>query len=317
MIRLRRFDNPFVEEVRGRPTAYVNSRRFLLPEHYRAGERLDPSAALPAADAATADKAKTVWLGIDLIGERTSNRVADTLKGLLPQRLNAPFMLTLLLVNLVCTALVLWVPMPLLAPLAWSGVEVALGVAAILLFHEFGHCAMARRLGIRVDGIGAGLYLIFPALFSRISLAGLLTWRERIDLFAAGAIFQMYLTPLLAGLHFATATTAAKQLFIVNLLLLVFNLVPVLHFDGYRIMRELMTHRFGPVTRQRWGVILRVITVAFVGWSAFALSTRAWRLAGDMVEYPGWRLAGDLGVCLAFLGLLAVVAPRWIRRPYG
>lgn len=317
MIRLRKFDNPVVQEVRGRLTAYIDSRRFLLPAQFAVGQRVGPEVALPPPNPTATDRVKTLWFGIDVIGESAANASAGLLRWLLPPRFGVRFLVLLLGVNLVCAALVLLVPAPPLRPLAWGGVEIIASLAAILAFHELGHCAMARRLGIRVDGLGVGLYLVFPAMFSRISLAGLLDWRERIDLFAAGAVFQMYLTPVIAMGYFATETVAARQLLILNLLLLLFNMIPVLHFDGYRIVRELMEHRFGPRLRQRVGGALRIITIAFIISAGYALIDRLTPALAALGGQLTWRAWAELVFYLALLTLLVRVAPRWVRRPYG
>ena len=68
----------------------------------------------------------------------------------------------------------------------------ALLLSLMLLFwHELGHAAAATRCGLRSDGIGLGIYFLFPAMFTRISTLSLASSDEKI----------YFLVPVFTSMH--------------------------------------------------------------------------------------------------------------------
>jgi Zn-dependent protease len=127
----------------------------------------------------------------------------------------------------------------------------ALGFFASLLAHELGHALVARRIGLRIDGIDLWLFGGFTRTRGEITTA-----RDDFGLAAAGPAVTAALTLifLLAGLGFGSLqrlvdvalfdpnlrhVSAPLALFswlaLINLFLLVFNLVPAFPLDGGRI----------------------------------------------------------------------------------
>jgi Zn-dependent protease len=126
---------------------------------------------------------------------------------------------------------------------AWSvGLTTSLLLFGSLLFHEFSHCIVARRLGLEVKSI---TLFIFggvsslkgeprePADEFRIAIVGPLTS------FALAAIFA------LAGLALwdTGADSAALYLATINAVLGVFNLLPGFPLDGGRVLRAALWAR--------------------------------------------------------------------------
>src|SRR5947208_7508669 len=127
-------------------------------------------------------------------------------------------------------------------PFLTGGAYVVMAVYAVILFfgslllHELGHAIQARREGMQIDGITLWLFggvARFKAMFPnagaefRIALAGPLVTLVLSATFAAVAA----LVPTSLALHGVLAWVAY-----VNLLLLVFNLIPALPLDGGRVL---------------------------------------------------------------------------------
>ena len=149
--------------------------------------------------------------------------------------------------------------------LAWIGVSdyLAGGMAAavdsiiflLLVFlcvtlHEFGHIAMARRFGIRtpevilspIGGI-ASLERIpeQPKQELLVALAGPLV--NVVIALLLMAVFGIGLSSY-TTLGFDTATLA-QRLFVVNVTLVLFNLIPAFPMDGGRVLRAVLAMNMG------------------------------------------------------------------------
>ncbi len=146
-----------------------------------------------------------------------------------------------------------------------SGVTAAIGMTVLfvalflcVLLHEFGHILMARHFGIRTPDV-----LLLPiggvARLERIpeeprqelliALAG-----PAVTLAIAGGLYLA----LWATGHQVLWTqadlempTVLKQLFYVNVLLLVFNLIPAFPMDGGRVLRAILASRMNYVRATR------------------------------------------------------------------
>jgi Zn-dependent protease/CBS domain-containing protein len=174
---------------------------------------------------------------------------------------------------LVVFALIVWslaaTVFPSQNPRLSDRVHLAMAVAAALLFfasvllHELGHAWQARREGIEIDGITLWLFggvaelkgsFPSPGAEFRVAIAGPL-----VSL-VLGVGFMVL---ALAGLPSAVDGVAA-WLGYINLLLLVFNLIPALPLDGGRVLRAAL-----------------------------------WRARGDL----GWatRVAADVGMGFGYL----------------
>ncbi len=155
----------------------------------------------------------------------------------------------------------------LLGLFAWAGWETAgaaglywsvlfvLGVFTSLVLHELGHSLAAQRYGIEVIRIlllpigGMAQFQTLPREAHKeivISLAGpavnfvlapvlLLLGGIPIELFAAFRETEFPITD---------ARTLIQALFLVNLVMGVFNLLPIFPMDGGRMLRALLTYRF-------------------------------------------------------------------------
>jgi Zn-dependent protease/CBS domain-containing protein len=202
---------------------------------------------------------------------------------------------------LVIVALITWslssVVFPEAAPDLGTGAHVAMGVAGALIFfgsillHELGHAVQARREGVEIEGITLWLFGgvarfrgMFPSAGAefRIAIAGPLVTLVLGVLFVAVA-------PIPA-LPTAVAEVAA-WLGVINLVILVFNLLPAFPLDGGRLLRAAIWSRSGDFARatEQAAAAGRVIAFGLIGLGVLAFITLG-AFGGAWLALIGWFL---------------------------
>ena len=180
--------------------------------------------------------------------------------------------------------------------LSWTvSVAAALVLLASLTAHEVAHSLVARRLGLPVDGIT--LWVFGGVSQIRGDLA---TARTEIAVAVVGPAVTLVLTGVFFGASAALAAAGAPGLVVlaaewlagVNLLLLVFNLVPAFPLDGGRILRGILWARRGDRSRAtiaaaRAGRVFAFLLVALGLVDFFATSD----FGGVWLVFIGWFLA--------------------------
>jgi putative peptide zinc metalloprotease protein len=114
------------------------------------------------------------------------------------------------------------------------------GLVASGLWHELGHATACRAGGARPGAIGAGLYLVMPALYTdvtdtyRLGRAG----RVRTDL---GGVYHNVIAVLLcAGAYAATGFEPLLVLALLEQLEIIQQFVPFVRLDGYWVISDLI-----------------------------------------------------------------------------
>ena len=122
--------------------------------------------------------------------------------------------------------------------------ELLLFVAMLTLlstaFHEFGHAAACRYSGARPGAVGAGVYLIWPVLFTNVTDAYRLGRKGRLRTDLGGIYFNVI---FIAGLFGAYVTTGFEPLLAVVVaehFVILDQLMPWVRFDGYYIISDLV-----------------------------------------------------------------------------
>jgi Zn-dependent protease len=186
-------------------------------------------------------------------------------------------------------------PNPSVHAAAWSMLLI-LAVFACIALHEYGHALAARRFGIRTLGVTL-LPIGGVAMLERTPTRPL----QELAVALAGPAVNLVLAPAFVGLAFALGLTVDDAgmrvrgpadfvllLGIINVVLLVFNLIPAFPMDGGRALRAVLC--------------------------LFLARGRATRLAarvgqGFAVLFAGYGLAnGDL--LLAVIGVFVFLACR-------
>ncbi len=202
---------------------------------------------------------------------------------------------------LVVFALIVWslatVVFPAQNPGLSDGEYTAMALVAAVLFfasltaHELGHALQARRDGMEIEGITLWLFGgvarfkgMFPSAGAefRIAVAGPLVSLA----IGVGCVLLAAFTDL------GVATDGViAWLGYINLLLLVFNLLPALPLDGGRVLRSALwwlRGDFRQATRISAG-IARLFAFAFIG-GGIGLAIFANTVSGIWLAFIGWFL---------------------------
>lgn len=163
-----------------------------------------------------------------------------------------------------------------------------------LLSHEMGHALVARRLGVKVDGITLWIFggvarlrgdASTPGTEARIAIAGPVVSLALAVLFGA-ATFALDVAegpPLVEGACIWLAGS--------NAMLLVFNLIPAFPLDGGRLLRAWLWQRGGDRYRATSSAarLGRICSFLMIGLGFLALFVQG-ALSGLWLIFLGWFL---------------------------
>jgi putative peptide zinc metalloprotease protein len=201
------------------------------------------------------------------------------------------------------------------------------------VIHEFGHAAVCKRYGGEVHKMGVMLLIFAPMPYvDATSSWGFRSRAERMLTGAAGVIAELGVAAVAALLWASTApgvvnAIAYNVIFVASVSSVLFNLNPLLRFDGYHMLVDFLDV---PNLFQRSREQLRYLGERFLlalpnGKPAARTRTEAWLLPlYGVTSIVYWLMlmativffiAGeylDLGVALAWiLGFTVVVVPLW------
>lgn len=152
----------------------------------------------------------------------------------------------------------------------WSALEI-LSLFLLVLTHEFGHALACRSVGGT-----ANLIILWPlggvAYVAPPQRPGAQLWS-----IVAGPLVNVVLAPILFGLAilgknlgwdtgYPDAYLLIENVTLINLVLLIFNLMPVYPLDGGQILRSLLWYPFG-----RANSLMAASIIGFVGVAALIL----------------------------------------------
>jgi len=166
-----------------------------------------------------------------------------------------------------------------------------------ILIHEFGHAAALCRFGRRPGGIGIGVYLFFPVLYSKVNGAWMLTRRQRVIVDIAGIWFQLlFLVVLFAVDAFVFRIPGIRVTTTITLATIAVNLNPLIKLDGYWILGD-------------------AIGVANLHDACRTLYRARFRFNETPLAGLGYRLRAVLTIytfgVVSYLGFLIFLLARW------
>ena len=218
----------------------------------------------------------------------------------------------------------------------WVWLAVTLGVTKIL--HEIGHGVACKRFGGQCHEMGVMLLVLTPCLYCNVSDAWTVPgkWR-RAAIAGAGMYVELVLASICTFLWWLSEPGLLSYLclnvmFVCSVSTVVFNANPLLRYDGYYILSDLVEI---PNLRQK---AYRVLQRALMGWllgltqvpdrflprrrrlllGVYAVASTAYRwivvasilwFLYRVFEPYGLKSIGLLLICAAFYGLL--VRPIW------
>ncbi len=203
-------------------------------------------------------------------------------------------------------------------------------------FHEIGHAAACRYGGGKPGGMGAGIYLVWPAFYTDVTDAYRLPRRSRLRTDLGGIYFNAFVAVLTLGIWLATGIEALLLLIAVQMLEIVKNLSPVIRADGYHILSDatgvpdLYAHmgptlkrllpwkRHEPSALKGWarvfvtGWVLIIVPILLgMAFSAILLfpklAASAWESGSGLISQMGDQDA--LGVATGIFRLVALALP--------
>lgn len=113
-------------------------------------------------------------------------------------------------------------------------------IVASSMFHEFGHAAACSHYGVKHGGIGFGLYINFPVLYTDVTNVWLLPRRHRVVVNIAGVYFQCLIMILLLAAFFLTGDDTVRYMILTMNFGFLLTLNPFFKFDGYWIATDVL-----------------------------------------------------------------------------
>lgn len=183
-----------------------------------------------------------------------------------------------------------------------DGTYLAMAVVAAILFfvsllgHELGHAVTARREGMELDGITLWLFGGVARFKGMFTSAG-----AELRIALAGPVVSLVIGVVCSVLAWALALPSAVDgvlawLGYVNLILLVFNLLPALPLDGGRVLRALLwqTRRDFAWATNVAAAIGRAFGYLLIVGGVFLFIFQG-AFGGAWLAFIGWFLLGAAG----------------------
>ena len=137
---------------------------------------------------------------------------------------------------------------------AYTIIGLLLFMLASSFFHELGHASACKRFGIKHGGMGFGLYLNFPVLYTDVTDVWKLDRSRRCVVNIAGVYFQlMCIIPIIVCFMLTDSDVLHYMIIIMNFGF-VMTLNPFFKFDGYWMASDILGV---PNLRQRSKEIIR------------------------------------------------------------
>lgn len=157
----------------------------------------------------------------------------------------------------------------LMAPISW-GIAIFLSV----LIHEMAHAYVANLLGWRVFGIKVDLFTGSAAVDTNIPE------KDSIPVVAAGplsnllfAIIVLLVTSFVGSDINPIVFKFLNDLFVVNLILFIFNLLPIYPMDGGRIVKDFLFLKMRSNRRSAKRIAGGISLVFSIGLLLYSIST--------------------------------------------
>jgi putative peptide zinc metalloprotease protein len=121
-------------------------------------------------------------------------------------------------------------------------------------FHELGHAAACSYGGAKPGGMGAGVYVVWPAFYTDVTDAYRLSRAGRLRTDLGGVYFNGIAVLVVAGCYALTGYDPLILICFLLQMLVLQQMLPLLRLDGYYVLSDLvgvpdLFRRIGPVLR--------------------------------------------------------------------
>jgi outer membrane lipoprotein-sorting protein len=121
-----------------------------------------------------------------------------------------------------------------------GGLLLALAIVILAgIFHEFGHASALRYGGGRVRGMGAGLYLVWPAFYTDVTDSYRLGRWARVRTDLGGVYFHLIFALALIALSVVSGRELPLFAVVLINLQVIGQFIPFVRFDGYWMLADL------------------------------------------------------------------------------
>ncbi|HVZ17617.1 MAG TPA: hypothetical protein VG897_10900, partial [Terriglobales bacterium] len=180
-------------------------------------------------------------------------------------------------------------------------------------FHEFGHAYFCRKFGGEVHIMGVLLMIFTPVPYMDASSSwGLRSRRQRVLVGSAGMIVELFVAAIAAFIWSKTGqgtlhSVCYNLMFIASVSTLIFNLNPLLRFDGYYILSDLLEI---PNLSQRAMGQLRHL------WEHYIFGVKESESPAHSMSESAWLvfygITSGIYRVVVFAGVLLLVADRFL-----
>jgi putative peptide zinc metalloprotease protein len=185
-------------------------------------------------------KKRTFLYEKELFAAQTIDKFSDTFRFLF----NKVYMAIIFICTLALNIYFFWHTDNLMQINNHVNIYMAVGLFVFMLlssfFHELGHASACKYFGVRHGGIGFGLYLNFPVLYTDVTEVWKLGRIQRCVVNMAGVYFQCYLLIGLLAAFLFTGNEILRYLILIINLGFLMTLNPFFKFDGYWIASDLL-----------------------------------------------------------------------------
>lgn len=195
------------------------------------------------------------------------------------------------------------------APQNWLALTATLLVTKVI--HELAHGVVCRRMGARCPEIGVILLCGTPCMYCDVTESWMLPGRlQRCAVMLAGVYVEAIMAALATFIWWACVPgplyyACLNVMFVCGVSTLVFNLNPLMRFDGYYVLSDLWDM---PNLRQQAQAAWRVMVVSRIGGFGYgAQSLRKPRHAIALATYhllaTLWRLLATVAIAFWILAI--------------
>lgn len=196
---------------------------------------------IPRFSTADSEQSKKKFLyQVELLKAETVNKITK-LTGIM---FHKPLLISITVVASILDILFLVYTPHLLSYTGGSNIYIVLGLFVCIclssFFHELGHASACSYYGVKHGGIGIGLYLTFPVLYTDVNNAWRLPRTRRCVVNYAGVYFQCIIAILLIVAFYITGLPFLKYLLLMMNMGFAFVLNPFFKFDGYWLASDIL-----------------------------------------------------------------------------